>query len=100
MTETAPGRDHGLVDVADLPRKLIYPYACLYGTWARDLLGSSRVSADLDRHFGGDFYQREAVYLRENEWAAKAADFVERRTKHGLHLTRAQQDAFAAYVGS
>jgi glycerol-3-phosphate dehydrogenase len=61
---------------------------------------SSRISADLGRHFGGDFREREAVYPRENEWAEKAADFVERRTKHGLHLTRGQEDAFAAYVGS
>ena len=34
------------------------------------------------------FTKREAVYLFENEWALTAADILERRTKHGLHMSR------------
>jgi len=83
---------------ADLPQQVVHHYARLYGTRARDLLGSARSVADLGRHFGGNFYEREAVYLRETEWATRAADFLERRTKHGLHLTRAQRDSFASYL--
>ena len=82
----------------NLPRKLIHHYARLYGTRAGALLGEARISADLGRHFGGDFYEREAIYLRDNEWAAHTSDILERRTKHGLHLTRAQQDAFGSYL--
>ncbi|MCP3388047.1 glycerol-3-phosphate dehydrogenase [Bradyrhizobium sp. CCGB12] len=82
----------------DLPRKLVHHYARLYGTRARELLGPVRVSADLGRHFGGDFYEREAAFLRETEWAREPADFLDRRTKHGLHLTAAQQDAFAGFI--
>ncbi|MHC2439984.1 glycerol-3-phosphate dehydrogenase [Bradyrhizobium sp. USDA 4451] len=82
----------------DLPRTLVRHYARLYGTRARELLGSARSSADLGRHFGGDFYEREAVYLRENEWAKSPADFLDRRTKHGLHLTPGQRLAFASYL--
>ncbi|WGS18123.1 MULTISPECIES: glycerol-3-phosphate dehydrogenase [unclassified Bradyrhizobium] len=82
----------------DLPQQVIHHYARLYGTRARDLLGSARGVADLGRHFGGNFYEREAVYLRETEWAARPADFLERRTKHGLHLTRAQCDTFEDYL--
>lgn len=82
----------------DLPRELIQHYARLYGTRARDLLGSARGVTDLGRHFGGNFYEREAAFLRETEWAARAADYLERRTKHGLRLTPAERDAFEAWL--
>ncbi|QPF86826.1 glycerol-3-phosphate dehydrogenase [Bradyrhizobium genosp. L] len=82
----------------DLPRQLIQHYARLYGTRARGLLESARSVSDLGRHFGGNFYEREAVYLRETEWAARPADYLERRTKHGLRLTRAERDAFTAWL--
>jgi glycerol-3-phosphate dehydrogenase len=85
-------------DYPGLPSDLTYHYARLYGTRARELLGSVRTCADLGRHFGGDFYEREASYLRETEWAARAADFLDRRTKHGLHLTQAQRRDFEAYI--
>jgi glycerol-3-phosphate dehydrogenase len=42
--------------------------------------------ADLGRHFGADLYERELRYLVRAEWAETAADVLERRTKHGLHL--------------
>ncbi|UFW47521.1 MULTISPECIES: glycerol-3-phosphate dehydrogenase [Bradyrhizobium] len=94
--------DHFVTELAraypDLPRKLIHHYARLYGTRARELLGSARVSADLGWHFGGDFYEREAAFLRETEWAKEPQDFLDRRTKHGLHLTVAQRDAFASFI--
>lgn len=83
---------------SDLPRKLVHHYARLYGTRARGLLGPARVAADLGRHFGGDFYEREAEFLRETEWAVGAADFLDRRTKHGRHLTPAQRIAFESYI--
>lgn len=85
-------------EYSGLPRKLVHHYARLYGTRARELLGPARVSADLGRHFGGDFYEREAAFLRETEWAREPADFLDRRTKHGLHLTAAHRDAFASFI--
>jgi glycerol-3-phosphate dehydrogenase len=87
-------------DYAGLPQTLVHHCARLYGTRARELLGSARSCADLGCHFGGDFYEREASYLRETEWARSAADFLERRTKHGLHLTAAQRSVFEASIGS
>jgi glycerol-3-phosphate dehydrogenase len=86
------GEYHGL------PRKLVHHYARLYGTRARQLLGPARTFADLGRHFGGDLYEREVAYLREKEWATRAADFLDRRTKHGLHLTREQRHAFECHL--
>ena len=82
-----------------LPDKLIRHCARLYGTRARELLGPARTCSDLGRHFGGDFYEREARYLRETEWATHAADVLDRRTKHGLHLTSCQQAAFEDSIG-
>ncbi|MGY4226279.1 glycerol-3-phosphate dehydrogenase [Bradyrhizobium sp. USDA 4503] len=85
-------------DYPDLPRTLIHHYARLYGTRARQLLGPVRSAVDLGRHFGGEFYECEAAYLRKNEWARRPADFLDRRTKHGLHLTPAQRVAFESYL--
>jgi glycerol-3-phosphate dehydrogenase len=85
-------------DYPELPNALLLHYARLYGTRARGLLGSVRTCADLGRHFGGNFYQREASYLREAEWATTAADILDRRTKHGLHLTPSQRAEFEAIL--
>jgi glycerol-3-phosphate dehydrogenase len=87
-------------DYPELPNALLFHYARLYGTRARDLLGPVRSFVDLGRHFGGNFYQREACYLRETEWATTAADILDRRTKHGLHLTPAQRADFEASIGN
>jgi glycerol-3-phosphate dehydrogenase len=46
----------------------------------------------LGRHFGGLLYQREAQFLADTEWAQTADDILERRTKHGLHLTQTEKD--------
>ncbi|TMK46622.1 MAG: glycerol-3-phosphate dehydrogenase [Alphaproteobacteria bacterium] len=92
--------------VADLQREypglretLVRHYARLYGTRARELLGPARTCSDLGRHFGGDLYEREARYLRETEWATQAADVLDRRTKHGLHLTSGKRAAFEDSIG-
>jgi glycerol-3-phosphate dehydrogenase len=86
-------------DYPGLPQTLIQHCARLYGTRARELLGSARGRADLGRHFGGNLYEREVAYLRETEWATRATDILDRRTKHGLHLTPAERAAFEAEHG-
>jgi glycerol-3-phosphate dehydrogenase len=107
--QTLPGGDVGAsfdgfvtalsVEHPGLPRDLVQHYARLYGTRARDLLGAARSPSDLGRHFGGQLYEREVAYLRDTEWAMTAADILERRTKHGLHLTAAQRAAFEDFIG-
>ncbi len=82
-----------------LPQPLATHYARLYGTRADALLGPARTMADLGRHFGALLYEREAAFLCETEWARTAEDVTERRTKHYLHMTRAERDAFAAWMG-
>ena len=81
-----------------LPHEVIDHYVRLYGTRAYQLLGGVRVPADLGRHFGGALYQREAEFLQGEEWASTPEDILERRTKHGLHLTPDQKQAFSNWM--
>jgi glycerol-3-phosphate dehydrogenase len=81
-----------------LPRPLARHYARLYGTRADRLLSGTRSLADLGRHFGGEFYEREARYLIEQECAVTAEDVLDRRTKHGLHLSASKRDAFRRWL--
>jgi glycerol-3-phosphate dehydrogenase len=85
-------------DYPELPRDVVDHYARLYGTRAHDLLEGAKTRDDLGRHFGGVLYQREAEFLRREEWAATAEDILERRTKHGLHLTPDQKQAFTDWI--
>jgi glycerol-3-phosphate dehydrogenase len=81
-----------------LPREVVDHYVRLYGTRAYKLLGGACVRADLGRHFGGALYQREAEFLQREEWASTPEDILERRTKHGLHLTPEQKQAFTDWM--
>ncbi|WP_119387874.1 glycerol-3-phosphate dehydrogenase [Taklimakanibacter lacteus] len=81
-----------------LPAPLARHYARLYGSMAHGLLSGARSMSDLGRHFGALLYEREISYLREAEWAQTAEDILERRTKHGLHLTAAESEAVRAYL--
>ncbi|HTW27845.1 MAG TPA: glycerol-3-phosphate dehydrogenase [Acetobacteraceae bacterium] len=84
---------------AFLPPDLAWHYGRLYGTRADALLDGAKSLADLGRHFGGRLYEREADFLRRTEWARAPEDVLQRRTKHYLHMTAAEQDAFAAWMG-
>jgi len=81
-----------------LPHEVVDHYVRLYGTRAYKLLGGACTPADLGRHFGGALYQREAEFLRREEWASTPEDILERRTKHGLHLTPEQKQAFTDWM--
>ena len=83
-----------------LPRDLAHHYARLYGTRSAALLGDAASIPDLGTHFGGLLYACEIRYLMAMEWAQTAEDVLERRTKHGLHLTAEQKTEVARYVAS
>lgn len=80
-----------------LPAPLADHLSRLYGTRLRELLGTAKALEDLGRHFGAEFYEAEAHYLMDKEWALTAEDILERRTKHGLHLTREQRQSFEVW---
>lgn len=81
-----------------MPESLSYHYARLYGASAEELVADAVSAAGLGRHFGGDLYEREISYLQEREWAMTAADVLDRRTKHGLHLNKAERAKVEAFV--
>jgi glycerol-3-phosphate dehydrogenase len=83
---------------AFLSADLAKHYGRLYGTRAEDLLDGARSLADLGRHFGALLYEREVDFLRHSEWAIDAEDILDRRTKHGLHLTSDERAAFTAWL--
>ena len=78
-----------------LPAALAIHYGRLYGTRASAVLGGSASSmSDLGQRFGADLFEREALYLMAAEWARSSEDIIERRTKHGLHMSAAERIAF------
>ena len=80
-----------------LPASVAHHYARLYGTRAEALLEGARGVPDLGRRFGSTLYEREADFLRRTEWARTPDDVLTRRTKHYLHLSPTEQDAFASW---
>ncbi len=81
-----------------LARKTATRLVRAYGTKARGMLeGAGRVE-DLGRHFGADLYEREVRYLMRAEWARRAADVLWRRSKLGLRLSAAEQDALEHFM--
>jgi len=76
-----------------LPLPLAHHYARLYGTRIDRLLQGAASVADLGTRFGALFYEREARFLMETEWAETPEDLLERRTKHGLHLDEDEKAA-------
>ena len=80
-----------------LPEHVALGYARRYGTRAEDLLGGANSVGDLGRPFGGSLFEREARFLATDEWASDADDVLDRRTKHGLHLTESERASFAEW---
>lgn len=81
-----------------LPADLAKHYARLYGTRTYELIGAATSLEDLGVSFSRLFYEREARFLIENEWARTAEDLIERRTKHGLHMSAAEKRAFTGWI--
>jgi glycerol-3-phosphate dehydrogenase len=82
-----------------LPAPALQRCARAYGTRLDRVLDGARGLADLGRHFGGDFYEKEAGYLTGQEWARSAADILWRRSKLGLHLGAPAQAALRDWLG-
>jgi glycerol-3-phosphate dehydrogenase len=81
-----------------LPASLAKHYGRLYGTRAAALLQGAAGIDDLGRRFAENLYEREALYLMKSEWAVAADDILDRRTKHGLHMSAAERKAFESWI--
>lgn len=80
-----------------LPVNLAKHYARLYGTRIHALVAAADKISDLGQAFSPLFYEREARFLMETEWALRPEDILERRTKHGLHMSPAEREFFVRW---
>lgn len=62
-----------------------------YGTLTGDMLGDAKTPAGLGPDLGGGLSEREAIYLRDHEWAREPDDVLWRRTKSGLHMSEKER---------
>ena len=81
-----------------MPCDIVLHYAKLYGSRMEKIINGASDLKGLGQHFGGTFYEAEATYLRTHEWAQTAEDILDRRTKHGLHLSQQQRENLARYL--
>ncbi|RME65630.1 MAG: glycerol-3-phosphate dehydrogenase [Alphaproteobacteria bacterium] len=70
-----------------------------YGTRMTRIIGEARAPGDLGRDFGAGLSEAELDYMKRAEWATTAADALWRRSKLGLHMSKAQRAAVAAWFG-
>ncbi|MCC5857271.1 MAG: glycerol-3-phosphate dehydrogenase [Ectothiorhodospiraceae bacterium] len=82
-----------------LPDPLAWRYARNYGTRSARLLGDANALEQLGPCLGGDLYEAELVYLRDQEWAESAEDVLWRRSRLGLHLDAGATAAVRRWFG-
>ena len=68
-----------------------------YGTRMTAILGPHSELSDLGQNFGGNLYEAEVAYLIEQEFACTAEDVLWRRSKLGLHLDTASEQALVRW---
>lgn len=104
-----PGGDFGVHDVPQQIQQLqqAYPfvdeawaYSLIrrYGTRATAMLGDAKSKADLGKDFGANLTEQEVRFLMTEEWAQDAEDILWRRSKLGLHMSKAQRQAVADWL--
>jgi glycerol-3-phosphate dehydrogenase len=107
--EPLPGGDFPVTgfDALKADLKARYPFlaevdadriARAYGTRAIRWLGAAKKWDDLGRNFGAGLSEAEVAYLRREEWARTEQDILWRRSKLGLRLEVAQQEALAEFL--
>jgi glycerol-3-phosphate dehydrogenase len=71
-----------------------------YGTRLDRLLGLAQSRDDIGPFFGPELSAAEVRYLMAHEWAETADDVLWRRTKLGLTVSKAEQEALARYMAN
>lgn len=106
---TLPGGDFAVGESTGLTDTLMEEYPFLtqswarrlvrsYGTRSRSLLGETRTTEEMGQHFGADLYEREVVFLMQEEWARCAEDVLWRRSKLGLRLSTEEASALESWM--
>jgi glycerol-3-phosphate dehydrogenase len=76
-----------------LPDTLAHHYARLYGTRTNLVIHGAKSVAGLGEQLSDILYEAELAYLKSHEWAQSIDDVLDRRTKHRLHMSKAEQEA-------
>lgn len=79
-----------------LPPAMLARLLRTHGAELDAVLGGAASLADLGADLGAGLTERELDWMVREEWAAGAEDVLWRRTRLGLHMERAAQEALAA----
>jgi len=71
-----------------------------YGSRLDDVLGGAKTRDDLGQSFGPELSEAEVRYLMTKEWARFPDDVLWRRSKLGLTMSPAAQEALAAFMAT
>ena len=71
--------------------------ATAYGSRTGRMRDGAASWDDLGRDFGAGLTEREAEWMRADEWAVRAEDVLWRRSKRGLHMSPEQREAFTRW---
>ncbi len=69
-----------------------------YGTLAAGIFDGARSATDCGQDFGHGVTAREVDWAMAHEWVYTAQDFLWRRSKLGLHFSKAEAEALDAYI--
>jgi len=83
-----------------LPPDLLQRYIHSYGNLLEHLLENTASLKDLGECFGADLYEKEVIYLLQNEWAQTVDDILWRRSKLGLFLTPEQKIKLTEFISN
>lgn len=78
---------------------LVAHMARRHGSLIRDVLGDANRPEDLGVRMADGLFEREVLYMKNNEWARTAEDILWRRTKAGVGLSPEQRDAATEAIG-
>lgn len=110
-TQPLPGGDFGSASTEDqiddarhrwrfLDPALARRMVAAYGTRLDRVLGQATHRDDLGPWFGGQLSAAEVRYLMAHEWARFPEDVLWRRSRLGLSMDRAGQEALAAFMAA
>jgi len=110
-TAALPGGDFNGATPSEMVKKLRKRFPFLghawatrlihaYGTDAWSVLGKADSALALGRYFGADLTEAELRWMCKSEFARTSEDVLWRRSKLGLKLTRAEQDALADWMAA
>ena len=80
-----------------IDRLIVHRLVRAYGTDTVSILADVKTPADMGQEFAAGLYEIEIRWLIDHEFACTAEDILWRRSKLGLHMSAAEQEAVALW---